>query len=57
MAAAPTAIGHKALRLIGIGFLCFGIGEWINRPIVQQPYAGGENRIAPAFEYRRAVSA
>lgn len=53
MAVAAAAIGHNALLLVGVAFLCFGIGEWINRPIVQSPYAGnGMRGIISAYPWQ-----
>lgn len=53
LAVAAAAIGHNALILIGIGFACFGIGEWINRPIQQALHQGyGVQGIITAHPWR-----
>ena len=53
LAVAAAAIGHNALLLIGVGFVCFGIGEWFNRPIQQGLHVGnGMRGIVTSYPWR-----
>lgn len=53
LAVAAAAIGHNALLLIGVGFLCFGVGEWINRPIQQALHRGhGVQGVITSYPWR-----
>lgn len=53
LAVAAAAIGHNALILIGVGFACFGLGEWINRPIQQALHHGyGTQGIITSYPWR-----
>jgi hypothetical protein len=44
LSVAAAAIGQNGLILVGIGFACFGVGEWFNRPVQQGIHVGNGMR-------------